>query len=108
MKIGFLGVWYVMRPLDRLSISSSCRDTVESVGITSKSLPSSHSTTTIKVFRQALSLDEHRVKFKPSFCIGGKPKDQRADDETDVKEVFFAGVHCGTLWFFLLQSVRYS
>jgi uncharacterized protein (DUF2235 family) len=108
VKVKFLGVWYVIPPLDQFPISYLCRDTVESVGINSKSLPFSHTTTTIKIFRQALSLDERRVKFTPSFCTGGKPKDQRADDETDVKEVFFAGVHCGTLSFSLLRSVRYS
>ena len=81
---------------------------MESVGVDSKSLPFSHSNNTIKVFRHALSLDERRVKFTPSFCTGGKPKDQRAEDETDVKEVFFAGVHCGALQLFPLRSFRYS
>jgi uncharacterized protein (DUF2235 family) len=84
-----------------------CRDTVESVGVDSKSLPFSRSNNTIKVFRHALSLDERRVMFTPSFCTGGKPKDQRTEQETDVKEVFFSGVHCGTLQLSPLRSVRY-
>ena len=76
---------------------------MESVG-SEKKLPFSRSSDTVEVFRHALSLDEHRVKFEPSFCTPEEPKDQR----TDVKEVFFAGVHCGTLWFSPLQSIRYS
>jgi uncharacterized protein (DUF2235 family) len=81
----------------------SGRDTVESVGVGAKSLPFSGSNNTIKVFRHALALDEHRAMFIPTFCTGGKPRDQQANtdgmvwDETDVKEVFFAGAHCGTL-----------
>ena len=35
-------------------------------------------------FRHALALDEHRVKFIPSFCTGGKPKAART--ETKVSE----------------------
>ena len=73
---------------------------MESVGVNSKSLPFSRSNHTVKVFRQALALDERRVKFKPSFCT--KPKNQQANSNavtekgTDVKEVFFAGAHSGT------------
>jgi hypothetical protein len=94
---------------------------VESVGVRAESLPFSGSNNAIKVFRHALALDEHRVMFIPTFCTGGKPRDQQMNptnlgtdsegmiqEETDVKEVFFAGVHCGTLSFSLLQSVRYS
>ena len=65
-----------------------------------------------------MALDERRVKFFPSFCTsGGKRKDQQTnpadlksnaivEPETDVEEVFFAGAHCGTLWF-SLQSAFY-
>ena len=81
---------------------------MESIGVNTKSLPFSSSSNTVKVFRHALSLDEHRVKFTPSFCTDGKPKGQQTKQETDVKEVFFAGAHSGILWFSLLQSVRYS
>lgn len=42
------------------------RDTVASVGLFPKTLPFTKSNTAIKVFRHALSLDEHRSKFVPS------------------------------------------
>lgn len=43
---------------------NSNRDTVASVGIIPKRLPFTKSNTAIKIFRHALSLDEHRAKFK--------------------------------------------
>jgi hypothetical protein len=81
----------------------------------------------VRYFRHALSLDEHRVRFIPTFSVFGmKEKEsksvlerpesyavyththqessftehEQAIDgsdifETDAKEVFFAGVHCG-------------
>ncbi|KAH8118157.1 hypothetical protein DFH11DRAFT_1687160 [Phellopilus nigrolimitatus] len=51
VDIEFVGVW----------------DTVASVGLLPRTLPFTKSNTAIKVFRHALSLDEHRVKFKPSL-----------------------------------------
>ncbi|KAH9953351.1 hypothetical protein BC827DRAFT_1146310 [Russula dissimulans] len=52
--IDFLGVWYV--------------DTVPSVGLLwSPTLPFAGSNDMIRVFRHALSLDEHRVRFRPNF-----------------------------------------
>ncbi|EMD31049.1 hypothetical protein CERSUDRAFT_69622 [Gelatoporia subvermispora B] len=48
VEIDFIGVW----------------DTVCSVGLFPKSLPFVSSNRAIKTFRQALSLDEHRAKFK--------------------------------------------
>ncbi|KAI0308354.1 hypothetical protein B0F90DRAFT_1682100 [Multifurca ochricompacta] len=52
VPIDFLGVW----------------DTVASVGvIMGKSLPFVDVNTTIRVFRHALSLDEHRTKFRPNL-----------------------------------------
>ncbi|KAH8993939.1 hypothetical protein EDB92DRAFT_2064462 [Lactarius akahatsu] len=100
VPIEFVGVW----------------DTVASVGfIISETLPFTYVNTTIRVFRQALSLDEHRAKFLPSlYCysvpnipvmrdLGGDDKLKpaqgtvpgRRDEiyETDVKEVWFAGCH---------------
>lgn len=50
MDISFVGVW----------------DTVASVGLFPTFLPFTKSNTAIKTFRHALSLDEHRAKFKPS------------------------------------------
>ncbi|KAF7792614.1 hypothetical protein EIP86_003711 [Pleurotus ostreatoroseus] len=52
VKIEFVGVW----------------DTVASVGVLmGKTLPFTTSNTTIKTFRHALSLDEHRAKFRPNL-----------------------------------------
>jgi len=107
VRIEFLGVW----------------DTVASVGLVPHHLPFSGSNNAIVHFRHALALDEHRVKFAPSFCTGGKSKDVKTKEqewrkkhhkeqhsgsaatfetvvneatgiETDVLEVFFAGAHC--------------
>ena len=106
----------------------------------------STSNNTVEHFRHAIALDEHRVKFIPSYFTGGetekekKERKARERDEsvtvsgyneavseetplmieertasessfkfekyvnktsgqvTDVKEVFFAGAHCGTFW----------
>ncbi|KAL5514281.1 hypothetical protein ACEPAG_2369 [Sanghuangporus baumii] len=51
VDIDFVGVW----------------DTVASVGLLPTTLPFTKSNTAIKVFRHALSLDEHRAKFRPSI-----------------------------------------
>ena len=75
-----------------------------------KDLPFSRSNDSIDYFRHALALDEHRVKFIPSFYRehDGQSVDsqsERRENTTDtdaepaVKEVFFAGVHCGSCWF---------
>ncbi|KAH9059125.1 hypothetical protein EDB87DRAFT_1624822, partial [Lactarius vividus] len=100
VPIEFVGVW----------------DTVSSVGfIVSETLPFTDVNTTIRVFRQALALDEHRAKFLPNlycYSVPSKPvtRDLGGDDklkpaqgtvpgredeiyETDVKEVWFAGCH---------------
>lgn len=42
-------------------------DTVGSVGMIPKRLPFTTFNTHVKVFRHALALDEHRVRFKPNF-----------------------------------------
>jgi len=103
VKIKFVGVW----------------DTVNSVGLIEKTLPFADKNTTISYFRHALSLDERRVKFRPFFYTGkpgrlngqglkgpGHSTEGSGDtlvaeeanavleQETDFKEVFFAGVHC--------------
>ncbi|KAI0778877.1 hypothetical protein BD413DRAFT_465419 [Trametes elegans] len=49
--IDFIGVW----------------DTVSSVGVIPKTLPFTSSNTAIRVFRHALSLDEHRARFKANL-----------------------------------------
>jgi len=91
VPIDFVGVW----------------DTVGSVGfVVSRSLPFVQVNTTIRVFRQALSLDEHRAKFRPNlYHRTPQKKSSTAPDpnvikpgtdeiyETDMKEVWFAGCH---------------
>ena len=108
------------------------RDTVCSVGIVPHTLPFTASNTSIRYFRHAISLDEHRAKFKANHYHFRKSEDEKGvkpgempssnhrfphfhrrdhqhhhksksneedyDDglkETNVKEVWFAGVHCG-------------
>lgn len=52
VKIEFVGVW----------------DTVASVGvIASRTLPFTNSNSSIRVFRHALALDEHRARFRPNL-----------------------------------------
>ncbi|KAF8883579.1 hypothetical protein BD779DRAFT_829377 [Infundibulicybe gibba] len=51
VDIEFIGVW----------------DTVNSVGLIPKRLPFTSSNTSIKTFRHALALDEHRAKFTANF-----------------------------------------
>jgi len=93
VPIDFVGVW----------------DTVASVGvIMGRSLPFVDVNTTIRVFRQALSLDECRAKFRPNVYHRGplqQPKIPTEGDgtqtrpaadekfQTDVSEVWFAGCH---------------
>ncbi|KAI0800507.1 hypothetical protein C8Q74DRAFT_418441 [Fomes fomentarius] len=59
VDIEFIGVW----------------DTVASVGIIPRDLPFTRSNTAIRVFRHALALDEHRVRFKPALFNHTKPED---------------------------------
>ncbi|KAH8993941.1 hypothetical protein EDB92DRAFT_2085837 [Lactarius akahatsu] len=82
VPIEFVGVW----------------DTVASVGfIMGKTLPFADVNTTIRVFRQALSLDEVRAddltydKPKPARDTAPGRMDELYD--TDLKEVWFAGCH---------------
>jgi len=93
VTIDFLGVW----------------DTVASVGIImKKSLPFVNSNTAIRVFRHAISLDEHRANFRPNFFHrpvttgvnkNSKTAQKPAEGETnelfitDEKEVWFVGCH---------------
>ncbi|KAI0078127.1 hypothetical protein K474DRAFT_1771218 [Panus rudis PR-1116 ss-1] len=100
VSVEFLGVW----------------DTVASVGLVPRYLPFITENNGIKYLRHALALDERRIKFLPSYCVDsvkkmekqkakeGKKKEHVAkqyedaineysDHVTDVKEVWFAGVH---------------
>ncbi|TFK52162.1 hypothetical protein OE88DRAFT_1711915 [Heliocybe sulcata] len=63
VRIEFVGVW----------------ETVASVGVVvGKALPFTTSNTTIKTFRHALSLDEHRAKFQPNLYHRPAPNAQGA------------------------------
>ncbi|KAG1740615.1 hypothetical protein EDB19DRAFT_1587536, partial [Suillus lakei] len=86
--IHFIGVW----------------DTVSSVGIRkAKNLPSTDTCDHVCYFRQALALDEHRVKFLPEYVCGGMSDRSNwfedglvsppKDDDVHIKEVWFAGSH---------------
>ncbi|KAI0003871.1 hypothetical protein BJV74DRAFT_812169 [Russula compacta] len=118
VEIEFVGVW----------------DTVASVGIVPRTLPFTASNTAIRYFRHAISLDEHRAKFKANHWHLLKSEDEKGTKlgemprsnqrhphfhsryhhirqhnkvcsqaevdfytkptETNVLEVWFAGVHC--------------
>ncbi|TDL26426.1 hypothetical protein BD410DRAFT_520489 [Rickenella mellea] len=65
VPIQFVGVW----------------DTVSSVGIVPKRLPFTRSNTSIKTFRHAISLDEHRAKFKPNFYHRACEKDAKIEEK---------------------------
>ncbi|KAI0091262.1 hypothetical protein BDY19DRAFT_1086277 [Irpex rosettiformis] len=106
VHVDFLGVW----------------DTVASVGAIPRYLPFVNENNSIRHLRHALALDERRIKFLPSYCVEPKKKARnglqgdtdsppplrrissdakRYEDAinsqeraTDVKEVWFAGVHC--------------
>jgi uncharacterized protein (DUF2235 family) len=91
VKVDFVGVW----------------DTVAFVGFTGKSLPFTNTNTDIKIFRHALSLDEHRACFRPNLYHFPSPNQYRdpqkgsssssaipvGTPEPNVREVWFAGCH---------------
>ncbi|KAJ2929449.1 hypothetical protein H1R20_g7642, partial [Candolleomyces eurysporus] len=99
VKVEFVGVW----------------DTVASVGvIVGRTLPFTNSNSSIKTFRHALSLDEHRARFRPNLYHYLTPNDVQATQATaeekfndkgkattipvqvqgpDVLEVWFCGGH---------------
>ena len=78
VEIHFVGVWLVLNPnfppppgppllkkkKKHHCFISSSRDTVNSVGLIPRRLPFTTSNTVVNTFRHALSLDEHRAKFK--------------------------------------------
>ncbi|GJE93482.1 DUF2235 domain-containing protein [Phanerochaete sordida] len=93
VKVEFLGVW----------------DTVNSVGLIPRMLPFVYMNNGVQHLRHALSLDERRVRFIPSFASAFIPRrmdageraerrfedavNAAADAHCDVREVWFAGVH---------------
>ncbi len=70
VPIEFVGVWYVPAFTDCSEMLMNNRDTVDSVGHVPKRLPFTASNTIIRTFRHALSLDEHRGKFKANLWNG--------------------------------------
>ncbi|GJJ08046.1 hypothetical protein Clacol_002253 [Clathrus columnatus] len=88
-----------------------CWDTISSVGLLfSKHFPFTIGNSSIKYFRHALSLDEHRARFQPNLYhrVSPSAKAARKDPEhssypeksptspgpeTDVLEVWFPGCH---------------
>ncbi|KJA26200.1 hypothetical protein HYPSUDRAFT_159080 [Hypholoma sublateritium FD-334 SS-4] len=79
--IEFVGVW----------------DTVNSVGaVRAKSLPYTASNASVRTFRHAVALDEHRARFRSNMWNppSTDPKKQPRPVVTDVDQVWFAGGHC--------------
>ncbi|KAJ7785035.1 hypothetical protein DFH07DRAFT_1054492 [Mycena maculata] len=80
IDIEFIGVW----------------DTVNSVGaIRAKALPYTASNSSVRSFRHAVSLDEHRARFRSNMWNppSTDPKKQPRV-VTDVDQVWFSGGHC--------------
>jgi len=76
VEVDFLGVW----------------ETVSSVGIVmGRSLPFTSANSSVKTFRHAVSLDEHRVRLQP-YLLEPKPADGKGYP-TDCLEVWFSGCH---------------
>lgn len=109
ITIDFLGVW----------------DTVASVGIIyGRSLPFTSANSAVRIFRHALSLDEHRARFQPNLFHRESPQDadRRREDpslpvesestETEpippVREVWFSGCHADIGGSSVPDVVRYS
>ncbi|KAF9474321.1 hypothetical protein BDN70DRAFT_322584 [Pholiota conissans] len=79
--IEFVGVW----------------DTVNSVGVVrAKALPYTASNNSVRTFRHAVALDEHRARFRSNMWNPPKtdPKKQPYPIKTDVDQVWFSGAHC--------------
>lgn len=69
VQVDFLGVWWEMtrRVLLFVALANHLpRDTVASVGVTGRILPFAARSYSIKIFRQALALDERRRQFRPN------------------------------------------
>ncbi|KAF7348219.1 hypothetical protein MSAN_01775300 [Mycena sanguinolenta] len=83
VQVDFLGIW----------------DTVSSVGvIMSRTLPYTSVNSSVKTFRHAVALDEHRVRFQPYLLepkpqSNGKTSDEPYSGPTDTLEVWFSGCH---------------
>ena len=73
------------------------RDTVCSVGFIPRDLPFTASNTAVRYFRHALALDERRATFHVNHWHRRRKynHDHEERPHTDVREVWFAGCHCG-------------
>lgn len=79
------------------------RDTVASVGLLVPQTLPFVSNDTIRTFRHAVSLDEHRTKFgvtlwKPETEVTDEaliPNSPKVDTDASVHEMWFSGGHCG-------------
>ncbi len=93
-----------------------------SVGLVPHHLPYVHENRAVRYLRHALALDERRVKFIPQFCTDppsdtavNNAKEQERNNNaekraytspmSDVEEVWFTGVHCGTLIYVLITTI---
>ncbi|KAJ7617476.1 hypothetical protein DFH06DRAFT_1237825 [Mycena polygramma] len=80
VQIEFLGIW----------------ETVSSVGVfMGRTLPYTSVNSSVKIFRHAVALDEHRVRFEP-YLLEPKPDGATPGDKdfpTDTLEVWFSGCH---------------
>lgn len=81
VEIEFVGVWYasflILMRQRNLASNARCRDTVSSVGIVPRSLPFTASSTSMRYFRHAISLDERRAKFKANCYHLQRLEDQK-------------------------------
>jgi uncharacterized protein (DUF2235 family) len=97
IRIHFVGLWCGLIYLSvRYPAYVWQRDTVNSTGaLWPRVLPGTDDNPACKYFRHALSLDERRVRFKPTVHHAAGDKRDR-DGVPKVKQVWFAGDHCGT------------
>ncbi|KAF9242615.1 hypothetical protein BU15DRAFT_43880 [Melanogaster broomeanus] len=71
VTVDFVGVW----------------DTVESTGVlVNRTLPFTASNTSIRVFRQALALDEHRSRFRPNLYHWATPDNEPDENQLSIAE----------------------
>ncbi len=79
-----------------------CRDTVCSVGLILRELPFTGCNTTVRFFRHCLALDERRATFRMNHWHRRSRDDhdheERPQESTDVREVWFAGCHAGFIF----------
>ena len=97
VKIEFVGVWFVqsINARSEYDLTSWSRDTVASVGLIPQELPFIKDNTAISYFRHAVSLDEHRAKFIPTFYTPQDDSPAASGDTSIVEEPVGTGESCG-------------